>query len=163
MAESLHQGMAQWVQCKLGKQYLEKKFTLPWESNPGPTPNRGDLATLVASVGLKKFCIFSLGCMTFRLLVAWYQSGYPGQCGATWLPTKFKLDSIPECYFICDLFDNIAPLKYLGETCYVEFTRRCPTEVARGAKRWETRQICFLPSLWYVWQNTSFTNMNFFG
>ena len=52
MAESLHQGMAQWVQCKLGKQYLEKKFTLPWESNPGPTPNRGDLATLVASVGL---------------------------------------------------------------------------------------------------------------
>ena len=44
-----------WIQCKLGKQYLEKKFTLPWESNPGPTPNRGDLATLVASVGLKKF------------------------------------------------------------------------------------------------------------
>ena len=43
-----------WIQCKLGKQYLEKKFTLPWESNPGPTPNRGDLATLVASVGLKK-------------------------------------------------------------------------------------------------------------
>ena len=40
-----------WIQCKLGKQYLEKKFTLPWESNPGPTPNRGDLATLVASVG----------------------------------------------------------------------------------------------------------------
>merc|ERR1711936_115320 len=33
-----------WIQCKLGKQYLEKKFTLPWESNPGPTPNRGDLA-----------------------------------------------------------------------------------------------------------------------
>ena len=64
--------------------------------------------------------------------------------------------------FFCDLFDNIAPFKYLGETCYVEFTRRCPTEVARGAKRWETRQICFLPSLWYVWQNTSFTNMNFF-
>ena len=47
MAESLHQGMAQWVQCKLGKQYLWKKITLPWESNPGPTPNRGDLATLV--------------------------------------------------------------------------------------------------------------------
>ncbi len=44
-----------WIQCKLGKQYLEKKFTLPWESNPGPTPNRGDLATLVASVGLKNF------------------------------------------------------------------------------------------------------------
>ena len=43
-----------WIQCELGKQYLEKKFTLPWESNPGPTPNRGDLATLVASVGLKK-------------------------------------------------------------------------------------------------------------
>ena len=43
-----------WIQRKLGKQYLVKKFTLPWESNPGPTPNRGDLATLVASVGLKK-------------------------------------------------------------------------------------------------------------
>ena len=43
-----------WIQCKLGRQYLVKKFTLPWESNPGPTPNRGDLATLVASVGLKK-------------------------------------------------------------------------------------------------------------
>ena len=27
-----------WIQCKVGKQYLEKKFTLPWESNPGPTP-----------------------------------------------------------------------------------------------------------------------------
>ena len=43
-----------WIQCKLGKQYLVKKFTLPWESNPGPTPIRGDTATLVASVGLKK-------------------------------------------------------------------------------------------------------------
>ena len=47
-----------WIQCKLGKQYLEKKFTLPWESNPGPTPNRGDLATLVASVGLKKIIVY---------------------------------------------------------------------------------------------------------
>ena len=47
-----------WIQCKLGKQYLEKKFTLPWESNPGPTPNRGDLATLVASVGLKKIYVW---------------------------------------------------------------------------------------------------------
>ena len=54
MAESLHQGLAQWIQCKLGKQYLWKKVTLPWESNPGPTPIRGDPATLVASVGLKK-------------------------------------------------------------------------------------------------------------
>ena len=36
MAESLHQGLAQWIQCKLGKQYLWKKVTLPWESNPGP-------------------------------------------------------------------------------------------------------------------------------
>ena len=43
-----------WIQCKLGKQYLVKKFTLPWESNPGPTPIRGDTATLIASVGLKK-------------------------------------------------------------------------------------------------------------
>ena len=36
-----------WIQCKLGKQYLVKKFTLPWESNPGPTPIRGELATLI--------------------------------------------------------------------------------------------------------------------
>ena len=43
-----------WIQCKLGKQYLVKKCTLPWESNPGPTPIRGDTATLVASVGFKK-------------------------------------------------------------------------------------------------------------
>ena len=33
---------------------MVKKFTLPWESNPGPTPIRGDTATLIASVGLKK-------------------------------------------------------------------------------------------------------------
>ena len=39
---------------QLGKQYLVKKFTLPWESNPGPTPIRGGLATIQASVGLKK-------------------------------------------------------------------------------------------------------------
>ena len=31
-----------WIQCKLGKQYLLKKVTLPWESNPEPTPIRGD-------------------------------------------------------------------------------------------------------------------------
>ena len=45
--------MTQWIQYKLGKQYLIKKFTLPWESNPGPTPIRGGTATLIASVGLK--------------------------------------------------------------------------------------------------------------
>ena len=43
-----------WIQCKLGKQYLLKKFTLPWESNPGPTPIRGGPVTIIASVGLKK-------------------------------------------------------------------------------------------------------------
>ena len=32
---------------------MVKKVTLPWEPNPGPTPIRGDLATLIASVGLK--------------------------------------------------------------------------------------------------------------
>ena len=53
LAESLHLVMDQWIQYKLGKQYLLKKITLPWESNPGPTPIRGDPATLVASVGLK--------------------------------------------------------------------------------------------------------------
>ena len=55
MAESLHMViMAQWIQYKLGKQYLWNKVTLPWESNPGPTPIRGDLATIIVSVGLKK-------------------------------------------------------------------------------------------------------------
>ena len=48
-----------WIQCKLGKQYLVKKFTLPWESNPGPTPIRGDTATLIASVGLKKKTLYN--------------------------------------------------------------------------------------------------------
>ena len=27
-------GALTWIQCKLGKQYLWKKVTLPWESNP---------------------------------------------------------------------------------------------------------------------------------
>ena len=63
-----------WIQCKLGKQYLEKKFTLPWESNPGPTPNRGDLATLVASVGLKKF-------------TCGHSPLYPSKVGFPWLST----------------------------------------------------------------------------
>ena len=40
---------------QVGKAVFVKEITLPWESNPGPTPNRGDLATLVASVGLKNF------------------------------------------------------------------------------------------------------------
>ena len=52
MAESLHPGrMTQWIQYKLGKQYLwEKKVTQPWESNPGPTPIRGELATLRGAI-----------------------------------------------------------------------------------------------------------------
>ena len=34
------------------------KVTQPWESNPGPTPIRGELATLIVSVGLKKlYCV----------------------------------------------------------------------------------------------------------
>ena len=54
MAESLHPVMAQWIQYKLGKQYLWNKVTLPWESDPRPTPIRGDVATIIVSVGLKK-------------------------------------------------------------------------------------------------------------
>ena len=42
---------------QVGKAVFVKEITLPWESNPGPTPNRGDLATLVASVGLKNLCV----------------------------------------------------------------------------------------------------------
>ena len=54
LAESLHLVIDQWIQYKLGKQYLWKKVTQPWESNPGPTPIRGELATIIVSVGLKK-------------------------------------------------------------------------------------------------------------
>ena len=53
LAESLHLVMDQWIQYKLGKQYLLKKITLPWELNPGPTPIRGGPVTIIASVGLK--------------------------------------------------------------------------------------------------------------
>ena len=47
---------------------------------------------------------------------------------------------------ICILYlrnRNIS-FKYFLERCYVEFSW-CPGEVAREAKRWETRQICFPP------------------
>ena len=54
LAESLHLVIDQWIQYELGKQYLWKKVTQPWESNPGPTPIRGELATIIVSVGLKK-------------------------------------------------------------------------------------------------------------
>ena len=70
-----------WIQCKLGKQYLVKKFTLPWESNPGPTPIRGDTATLIASVGLKKTCGHS--------------PLNPSKVGHPWLPTiRLRADTI---------------------------------------------------------------------
>ena len=59
MAESLHQGLAQWIQCKLGKQYLWKKVTLPWESNPGSTPIWGGLATILVYIWVKKLNIKS--------------------------------------------------------------------------------------------------------
>ena len=39
---------------QVGKAVFGKKITLPWESNPGPTPIRGGPATLIAFVGLKK-------------------------------------------------------------------------------------------------------------
>ena len=54
MAESLHLVIDQWIQYKLGKRHLRNKGTLPWESDLGPTPIRGDLATIIVSVGLKK-------------------------------------------------------------------------------------------------------------
>ena len=31
-------------------QYLWNKVTLPWESDPGPTPTRGDLATIMRMI-----------------------------------------------------------------------------------------------------------------
>ena len=50
LAESLHLVTDQWIQYKLGKQYLRKKVTQPWESNPGPTPVWGELASIIVSV-----------------------------------------------------------------------------------------------------------------
>ena len=38
---------------------FKKKITLPWESNPGPTPIRGDLVTILLSVVLKEVLSFS--------------------------------------------------------------------------------------------------------
>ena len=55
--------MDQWIQYKLGKQYLLKENYTTWESNPGPTPIRGDPATLVASVGF----FLDHSCWTFEL------------------------------------------------------------------------------------------------
>ena len=47
MAESLHPGMTQWIQYMLESSICERKVTQPWESNPGPTPIRGELATIM--------------------------------------------------------------------------------------------------------------------
>ena len=44
-----------WIQCKLGKQYLLNKVTLPWESNPGPSPIRGVIVAIIVSVGFNKY------------------------------------------------------------------------------------------------------------
>ena len=55
MAESLHPG--KWpngFSTSWESSICERKVTQPWESNPGPTPIRGELATLIMSVGLKK-------------------------------------------------------------------------------------------------------------
>ena len=46
--------LTSWIQCKLEKQYLLKQITLPWESNPRPSPIRGVLVTVLVSVGLKR-------------------------------------------------------------------------------------------------------------
>ena len=46
LAESLHLVTDQWIQYKLGKQYLRKKVAQPWELNPGPTPIRGKLTSI---------------------------------------------------------------------------------------------------------------------
>ena len=52
---TLH-GLAQWIQYKLGKQYLWNKLTPPWESNPAPSPNRGVIATPYSVCWFKKTC-----------------------------------------------------------------------------------------------------------
>ena len=35
---------------QVGKAVFEKKVTLHWESNPGPTPTRGDIVSIKVSV-----------------------------------------------------------------------------------------------------------------
>ena len=46
MAESLHPGFSTSWESSI----CERKVAQPWESNPGPIPIRGELATLVVSV-----------------------------------------------------------------------------------------------------------------
>ena len=38
------------IQYKLGKHYMWKKVTQPWELNLGPTPIQGELSTIIVSV-----------------------------------------------------------------------------------------------------------------
>ena len=57
-----------WIRCKLGKQYLVKKFTLPWESNPGPFSNPGRCGNPSSVCWVKKIDIIPvLGVVVFHL------------------------------------------------------------------------------------------------
>ena len=69
-----------WIQCKLGKQYLVMRFTLPWESNPGPFSNPGRCGN-PSSVGLKKTCghsplnpsiMYHVSCIMYHVSCLWY-------------------------------------------------------------------------------------------
>ena len=70
-----------WIQCKLGKQYLVKKFTLPWESNPGPFSNPGRCGNPSSVCWVKKTCGHS--------------PLNPSKVGPPWLPTiRLRADTI---------------------------------------------------------------------
>ena len=81
VAESLTQEWPNEFSTSWESSICERKVTQPWELNPGPTPIRGELATLVVSVGLKKTCGHS--------------PLYPSKVGPPWLPTiRLRADTI---------------------------------------------------------------------
>ena len=48
------------------------------------------------------------------------------------------------------MFDNIGGFMHLGETCYVEFSWRCPGEVAFGSV-WHLLYIRIYAVFVYLW------------
>ena len=74
-----------WIQCKLGKQYLVKKFTLPWESNPGPFSNPGRCGNPSSVCWVKK--MYEIENLPY-LLVSRFQAKSP--LITLWRPSRFS-------------------------------------------------------------------------
>ena len=69
LAESLHLVIDQWIQYELGKQYLWKKVTQPWELNLGPTPIQGEWSIIIVSVFFMKPWSWLYVCLFESLLL----------------------------------------------------------------------------------------------